>query len=248
MSKLIWVVGASTGIGFELTSQLLKDGHKVIASARSMETIEELQALYPSQLSPLRLDICDRDETSEICGQLIAQGKLPDCIVMCAGTYFPVTADKISEAAISKVMDVNFFGSIRITEHMLPHMKARGSGHLAYVSSIAGYIGLPKALAYGPSKAALINFAEGMRIELADSNIKVQLINPGFVKTPLTAQNKFKMPFLMEVEDAAARIRLGLEKSQFEIKFPKRFTYMLRFIQMLPYALSLKLLSARTNR
>jgi len=131
---------------------------------------------------------------------------------------------------------------------MLPHMKARGSGHLAYVSSIAGYIGLPKALAYGPSKAALINFAEGMRIELADSNIKVQLINPGFVKTPLTAQNKFKMPFLMEVEDAAARIRLGLEKSQFEIKFPKRFTYMLRFIQMLPYALSLKLLSARTNR
>ena len=247
MSELIWVVGASTGIGYELTRQLLRDGHKVIASARRMETIEELQSEHPTHLLPLTLDICDNEATAKACAQLLVDDKLPDRIVVCAGTYFPVTAEKVTEAAISKVMDVNFYGAVRITEHMLPHMREQGSGHLVYVSSIAGYIGLPKALAYGPSKAALINFAEGMRIELAGSNIKVQVVNPGFVKTPLTAQNKFKMPFLMDVEDAAKRIREGMEKRQFEIKFPKRFTYMLRTIQMMPYALSLKILSARTK-
>ncbi len=248
MSELIWVVGASTGIGNELTKQLLKEGHRIIASARHIEPLEELQKDFSTHLVPLRLDVSDAEEVAKICQQLIDQGDLPDRIIMCAGIYFPVTATKVKEASVAKVMDVNFMGCVRITEHMLPHMQSRGTGHLVYVSSIAGYIGLPKALAYGPSKAALINFAEGLRIELANTDIKVQLVNPGFVKTPLTEQNTFKMPFLMEVEDAAGRMQQGMNSSQFEIKFPKRFTYMLRTIQMLPYALSLKLLSARTNR
>jgi len=138
-------------------------------------------------------------------------------------------------------MDINYMGVVNCLQAAVPAYIERRGGHIAVVSSVAGYQGLPNASAYGASKAALINMCEALQPELAACNVKLQLINPGFVRTPLTDLNEFPMPFLMEVEDAAACIIRGLNRNSFEISFPKRFTWLLKFMQILPYSIYLRL-------
>jgi short-subunit dehydrogenase len=159
---------------------------------------------------------------------------VPSCIVHAAGVYSPMHARDLQLDKALQTLDVNLASALKLLSLVLPDLRARRSGHLVFVSSVAGYVGLPNSMAYGASKAGLSNLAESLRIELAPENIKVQLVSPGFVKTRLTKQNDFTMPFLMEVEDAAARIVKGMKSSAFEIHFPRRFSYFMKLLRILP--------------
>ncbi|WP_169570024.1 SDR family NAD(P)-dependent oxidoreductase [Sneathiella limimaris] len=247
MSEHYWIIGASTGIGADLALQLGAEGHTVTISARNEAKLEEVASKYPKQISCLPMDICNELSIESAFSKFEALDKLPDCVVISAGTYSPQTVSHFSLENAEKTMALNYIGTCRILERLLPIFQSRDKGHIALIASVAGYQGLPKSLAYGPTKAALINLAEGLQIELMNSNVKVQVINPGFVKTPLTAQNKFNMPFLMEPEEAARKIAQGLKKDQFEIAFPLPFVLILKTIRLLPYWLSLKLIAKLTS-
>ena len=161
-------------------------------------------------------------------------GEIELC-VSCAGTYSPFSAQDFSAEKFRRIIEVNLMGTVNVLEAVMPAMIARRSGHIAVVSSVAGYRGLPAASAYGASKAALINMCESLKFDLDRANVKLQLVDPGFVETPLTAQNNFKMPFLMKADAAARAFYRGLLSDRFEITFPKRFAWQLKFLRCLPY-------------
>ncbi len=244
----IWIVGASSGIGRELALQYANLGKKVTVSARSTDALKQVKDLKPEHISILPLDVTkSHDVTSAVEHLFQEEQTYPDLVILNAGTYKPMSYTKFSSAFAEETMAVNYMGVVRCIEGILPHYIEQGRGHLVVVSSVAGYQGLPKSLAYGPTKAALINLCEGLNIELGGTGVRVQVVNPGFVKTPLTAGNKFPMPFLMEVEDAAQRIITGIGKDRFEIAFPTRFALILKFIGLLPYSLSLPLIRKMTG-
>ncbi|HNB29106.1 MAG TPA: SDR family NAD(P)-dependent oxidoreductase, partial [Alphaproteobacteria bacterium] len=153
------------------------------------------------------------------------------------GTHKPMPAGQFSAATLRALMEINLFGVAHGLEALLPRMIARGRGRVALVASLAGYSGLPSAAAYGASKAALINLAEAMRPELRANGVVLQVINPGFVRTPLTAKNDFPMPFLIDAADAAEAIRRGLMSDRFEIAFPWLFARLMKLLRALPYRL-----------
>ena len=243
----IWIIGASSGIGREVALQYADIDQPVVISARSEDTLNEIAALNPDFLTPLSLDITNEQSVRLATFQLYADGEGPETVILNAGTYAPMSFDHYSASKAMQVMDVNYYGAVRVLERILPYFIEKRAGKIVVVGSVAGYQGLPLALAYGPSKAALINLCEALRVELMGSGVTVQLVNPGFVKTPLTAGNKFPMPFLMEVKDAAARMIRGIEGEAFEITFPRRFAYILKFVRMLPYAISLPLIRKGTR-
>jgi short-subunit dehydrogenase len=247
-SDAIWIIGASSGIGREVALQYAQKGQPVVISARSADKLDEIADKNPKLIKPLPLDITDEQSVRLKTYELFADGEGPETVILNAGTYAPMSYDHYAAGKAIQVMDVNYFGVVRVIERILPHLIEKRYGKIVIVASVAGYQGLPLALAYGPSKAALINLCEALRVELMGSGVTVQLVNPGFVKTPLTAGNKFPMPFLMEVEDAAARMIKGIEGNAFEITFPRRFAYILKFIRMLPYAISLPLIRKGTGK
>jgi short-subunit dehydrogenase len=152
-----------------------------------------------------------------------------------AGSHRPVYADRFDAADFRELAELNLFGTVSCLAALLPRFIARRSGHIAIVASVAGYSGLPTASAYGMTKAGLINMAEALRPELSALGIKLQVVNPGFVRTPLTDRNEFPMPFLIEPEDAAAAIERGLAGGRFEIAFPRHFVLMMKLLRLLPY-------------
>jgi NAD(P)-dependent dehydrogenase (short-subunit alcohol dehydrogenase family) len=229
--KIVWITGASTGIGREVARQLLAQGVTVAVSARSADKLATLGAhAFP-------LDVTDQDAVAQTARDIEARLGPIDLALFTAGTYAPADPRKIDPRQFAETMAVNYQGVIHGLAAVLPLMQTRGKGHVAWISSVAGYRGLPKAAAYGPTKAALINLAEGLRPELERSGITVSVINPGFVETPLTAQNDFKMPFLMKVEDAARLTIGGLAKGQFEVAYPWPFVTILKIARVLPYRL-----------
>jgi short-subunit dehydrogenase len=157
--------------------------------------------------------------------------------VLNAGTHIPLGAAELTSDSFRKLLDVNVMGAVNGLEAVLPAMRARGRGRIAVVASLSGYRGLPSAAAYGLTKAGLINMCEALRPELELDGVVLQVVNPGFVKTPLTDKNDFEMPFLMELEEAAEAFYRGLQTDRFEIVFPRRFAYILKLLQRLPYAL-----------
>jgi short-subunit dehydrogenase len=230
--KSAWITGASTGIGFHIAKQLAAAGVRVTISARSPERLDEAAA-GNANLVALPLDVTDAGAVAAAAEKIGPQ----DLVIFGAGAYTPVLADKIDVKTFKSTMDVNYLGVVNGVAAVLPGMMARRGGHLAWIASVAGYRGLPKAAAYGPSKAALINFAECLKPELDRAGVALSVINPGFVETPLTAQNDFKMPFLMQPEAAATRVIDGLLKQKFEIAFPRRFAAILKLGRVLPYGL-----------
>ena len=242
----VWVVGASTGIGAATVKLLLARGGRVAVSARSADKLTELVAGHEHALV-LSLDVTD-PTAQRIAHKKIVQrfGGL-DLAILCAGTYSPLRADQFDLATMNHHFTVNFTGVLHGIDAVLPAMLAAGKGHIAIVSSVAGYRGLPNALAYGPSKAALINLAESMYIDLHDRGLGVSVINPGFVETPLTAQNTFTMPALISPEEAAREILSGLEKGEFETHFPKRFTRAVKALGLLPDAVYFKAVKKGTG-
>lgn len=233
--RRIWLVGASTGIGAALARALLARGAKVAVSARSAGRLRALVAGRGEALV-LPLDVTQPDDFSGAHARIVKAWGGVDLAVYLAGTYQPTRAWELTVERAREHVEANLMGAYHMLPAVLPDMLARGSGGVALVSSVAGYRGLPKSLCYGPTKAALINLAEGLYLDLAPKGIGVYVINPGFVATPLTAQNEFKMPALLTPEDAAAEIVRGLERGRFEIHFPRRFTAWLKLLRLLPYA------------
>ncbi|MBS7808644.1 SDR family NAD(P)-dependent oxidoreductase [Variovorax sp. PCZ-1] len=237
--KRAWLVGASTGIGRATAVALHMAGAKVIVSARSASPLQELTAQYPG-LQTLQLDATDEAGVKAAANKLVAEGGL-DLMMYCAGIYQPLRAQELKSSIMAQHMQVNYIGAAYVTEAVLPAMLRAKRGHLSYVSSVAGFRGLPKSLAYGPTKAAMINMAEALYIDLHDEGLGVSVINPGFVETPLTSQNTFRMPALIKPEQAAREIISGWEAGKFEMHFPKRFTAWLKLMRSAPHGLYFKM-------
>jgi short-subunit dehydrogenase len=237
--KRVWLVGASTGIGRATAELLHAKGSHVIVSARSAAPLQELAAQCAG-LQTVQLDATDEAAVNAAAAQLQSTGAL-DMVMYCAGIYQPLRAQEMKSAIMAQHMQVNYLGAVYVTQAVLPTMLAAKRGHLSYVSSVAGFRGLPKALAYGPTKAAMINMAEALYIDLHDEGLGVSIINPGFVDTPLTSQNTFRMPALITPAQAAIEIVSGWEKGKFEMHFPKRFTAWLKFMRSAPDSLYFKM-------
>lgn len=231
--RTVWIVGASSGIGQATAQALLAQGARVVVSARNAPALQAFANARPS-CRALALDATDGAAVQQAAAELLAQGPL-DCVVYCAGHYEPMRADKLNICALKRHCDVNYLGALYLLDAVLPAMRARGQGHFSLVGSVAGYGGLPNSLAYGPTKAALINLAEALYLDLHPLGLGVSIINPGFVQTPLTAQNDFAMPALLTPAQAAQAILKGWASGRFEIHFPKRFTLWLKLLRVLPY-------------
>ncbi|MFZ1816030.1 MAG: SDR family NAD(P)-dependent oxidoreductase [Rhizobiaceae bacterium] len=229
----VWVTGASTGIGEALVRRLDGTGPAVAASARSADRLKSL-AMQGARIADYPIDVTDASAV-EMCVKAIeaAQGPI-DLAVLNAGAWTLMDTDEIDLQGIRLGVEVNYMGVIHSLMAVLPGMLARGGGHIAITASVSGYRGLPKAVAYGPMKSALINLAETLKCELAPRGITVSLINPGFVDTPMTQRNPFPMPELISADEAAVQILAGLEKRKFEIAFPSRFAAAMKLLRILP--------------
>jgi len=235
--RRVWIVGASTGIGAALAEDLLAKGAKVAVSARKREPLEAMAAKHGGNVAVLPLDINDAPALAAATQQIVARWGGLDLLVLMAGDYAPMRAYELDLEVARRMIQTNIQGYLNGLAPVIPLMMKQGSGTMCLVSSVAGFRGLPKSLIYGPTKAAIINLAETMYMDLSDKGLGVCVVNPGFVRTPLTSGNEFKMPALIEPEEAAREIVRGLEKGHFEIHFPKRFTGWLKLIRHLPYTL-----------
>lgn len=239
----VWLIGAASGIGAALARALHQRGARVAVSARRAAVLEELVAsLAAERACALPLDITDSASVAAAEQALVARWGGYDLVIMLAGHYLPQTIAAFSLADARLTLDTNLGGVYNVLEAVLPRLRAARRGGLVLVSSVAGYRGLPRSLAYGPSKAALNNLAEALYLELKDEGVAVTLINPGFVRTPLTASNPFPMPALIEAAEAADAIIAGLARGAFEIHFPRRFTCVMKALALLPASLYLPLL------
>lgn len=246
----VWITGGGTGIGRELALAYAKRGATVWISGRREAVLQQVVADTSDcrgSISTLVLDVTDAQACEKVCEQLWVQSGGLDRIILNAGDHREMPASEFNQQTVEHLMDVNFFGVTRIIQHLLPYLHRQG-GQLAVVASLAGYRGLPLAAAYGASKAALINLTEALRVELEGGLVDLRLINPGFVRTPLTDRNAFEMPSLIEPEEAAARIIEGLDGKRFEIRFPTLFAATLRLLSMLPYGVYLSLIKRITSK
>ncbi len=228
----VWLIGASTGIGEATASALHALGAKVVVSARKAQALDAFVQAHPGSRA-LALDVTNAQAVQAASAQLLAHGPL-DCVVYCAGHYHAMRAFAMDVPDMQRHMDVNYTGALQVLNAVLPAMLARGAGHISLVGSVAGFRGLPNSLAYGPTKAALINLAETLYLDLHDKGLGVSIINPGFVQTPLTANNQFEMPALLTPTQAAQAIVKGWGRGAFEIHFPKRFTLWMKALRLLP--------------
>lgn len=248
----IWILGASGGIGAALSVALAQHGARLVLSGRRIEALQETASacLATSVGAPalvLPLDITDTAAIETALLQIKAHWGGIDLVIVNAGTYEATRAHELTPAVIDQVLGTNLLAPMRATAAILPTLihsdssaatKLRG---IAFVSSVAGYRGLPRSLTYGPGKAGLISFAESLWQDLNPMGLNVWLINPGFVRSRLTDRNDFKMPALIEPQVAAQAIINGLERGEFEIHFPKRFTYLMKLMQLLPIGWYLRL-------
>jgi NAD(P)-dependent dehydrogenase (short-subunit alcohol dehydrogenase family) len=231
----VWLIGASTGIGRATAAALHACGAQVIVSARDARALQAFVADYPGSIA-LPLDVTDAPAMRQAHDQALQparHGQL-DLVLYCAGHYHPMRAADFNLADARRHLQVNYEGVLFLLDALLPTLRRQGHGHLSLVASVAGLRGLPKALAYGPTKAALINLAETLYLDLHPIGVGVSLINPGFVQTPLTAGNDFAMPALLTPEQAAQAMIEGWEAGRFDIHFPRRFTLWLKLARHLP--------------
>jgi NAD(P)-dependent dehydrogenase (short-subunit alcohol dehydrogenase family) len=247
---IAWISGASSGIGRALALKLAGDGYKVAVTARDHEKLAELQAEasdLPGNIIVLDGDVTNAEDMEHVLASIEYEHGALALAVFNAGVYFPVHAEELKLSDFEQSFAVNLQGVVNCLIPTVRHMKAKGQGQIAVVSSISGYGGLPTSAAYGATKAALINMAESLKFDLDKMGIRIQLINPGFVDTPAIKKNKFSMPSLVSVEEAAEQISAGLKSQRFEITFPKRFTYMMKLVNFLPYGLYFWLVNRSTG-
>lgn len=243
--KHVWITGASSGLGEYTARQLAQQGCIVSISARRHERLEAIAGEHPN-IFTYPADVTDPEAMKIIVAQMEADHGPVELAVFSSGAWFPGSMGEVKVGDFARTIDVNVIGVANALQAVLPQMVERGTGHVAWVSSVSGYIGLPNSTAYSASKAALISMAESLYVELRRKGITVSVINPGFVRTALTDKNKFPMPFLMEPEDAATKIVAGLKKRKFEIAFPWQMVMILKTLRILPYRLSLALINRFT--
>jgi short-subunit dehydrogenase len=246
----VWVTGASSGIGKDLCKLLCAMGITVMASARSTNKLAQLLEEtkdYQGTLILAPIDITDDKAIKELLATWVNCNTFPDLAILNAGTHDPFSAHEFCSSRAKSLIDINLYGTINCLDPLLRYYHQQNSGHIAIISSAAGYTGLPTAAAYGASKAALINLCESLYLDLMKTNIKLQLITPGFVKTPLTDRNQFSMPSIISSTQAAQFIVNGLKTNAFEIRFPKVFMYTLSLLKLLPYSLYFKVISRITQ-
>ncbi len=239
---IIWITGASTGIGRELARQYAEQGHSVYATARNETNLSSLADQtrdYEGSVTALVGDVGDPERMRAVFDAVCDRSGVPDLVILNAGTHKPTSATSFVLEDHQKLMDINYTGVLNGLNAALPLLLSRGSGQIAVVASVAGYRGLPRAGAYGASKAALINLCESMQPELKAEGVDLRLVCPGFVKTPLTDLNEFPMPFLMPVEDAVRAMIKGLRSSKFQIVFPWRMGVTMQLLRQMPNRLFL---------
>lgn len=231
--QVVWLVGASSGIGRAVATALHAQGAIVYVSARNAQTLDEWVALHPGSVA-LPLDVTQIEAVRAAAQQILARHPL-DLVLYCAGHYRALRATEFDLAEMLKHESINYVGALHVLDALLPALRAQRSGHISLVSSVAGFRGLPQGLAYGPTKAALINLAETLYLDLHELGLGVSVVNPGFVETQLTAKNQFRMPALITPEQAATEMLAGWAAGEFEIHYPRRFTRWLKLLRVLPY-------------
>ncbi len=231
--KCVWITGASTGIGRELALLLAREGATVAVSARSEDKLKEMQALHPA-IKPYPLDVMDADRVAQVFAAIERDLGPVDLAVLNAGIWQPMLVSDFSADKAKTSMGVNYFGVLHALEPAMRAMTARGRGHIGIVSSVAGYRGLMKGAAYSPTKAALISLCEALYPSLKHKGVKLTVINPGFVKTPMTDVNTFPMPFIVPVEEAVQTIADGLARGKYEIVFPFGMALLMKTLRIVP--------------
>lgn len=232
--KHIWIIGASSGIGRALAFELAAQGAILVLSARSEDKLQALRQELGGAHIVLSLDVSDEEAVVKAAQSITHI----DSVIFMAAIYEPAPLSKLQIKSVHKMVNINLNGAFNIVHAVLPIMKAQAEGQIVLCGSVAGYRGLPKGQPYSATKAAVINLAESLRAEEPYLDIKV--INPGFVRTPLTNKNDFKMPMMIEPEEAAKTIARELQTGCFEIHFPKRFTFLMKFLAVLPSFLYFK--------
>jgi NAD(P)-dependent dehydrogenase (short-subunit alcohol dehydrogenase family) len=240
LPQTVWITGGGSGIGRTLARSFAGDGHVVAISGRNGTTLAETAAANPGVIHCHPLDVTDSGAAERAVAAIEDRVGPIDIAVLNAGTYTPVWVEGFDARAFRRMIETNLIGVGNTIAPLLESMRRRGRGTIVIVASVAGYAGLPGAAAYGASKAALINMAEALYPDARQHGIRIAVVCPGFVETPLTAQNDHEMPFLMPVEEACRRIRRGLESGRFEIAFPRRFVLLLKLARRLPYSLYIR--------
>ncbi len=228
--KRYWLVGASEGLGREVAFCLSRAGAEVIVSARSEDRLKELVEELPGKASYITVDVADRDAVEKAAAEA---GEL-DGVVYLAGVYWPMKASEWDNEKADLMGEINYLGGSRVVGAVIGGMIERGHGHIVLTGSLSGFRGLPGAIGYSASKAGLMALAESMQADLRTSDIKVQVINPGFIKTRLTDKNDFTMPFIMEPEDAAKEFFDHMNTDTFKKSFPMVFSWVFRLSQLMP--------------
>ena len=247
MKKVIWITGGGTGIGKAVAIKFANQGWKVAISGRRENILKEVEDINPN-IKSFPLDVNDKGKCFEIMKNIKEEFGDIDICFFSTGTWDPKKEREIDVAQIEKVFKVNFFGTLNCIKSVEDHFRNRKNGIITIVSSIAGYKGLPNSTGYGPSKAALNNLAESLYFDFGRYNVRVCLVSPGFIKTPMTDKNDFKMPFLKTPEYSADKIYDGLINSnKFEIHFPKSLTLILKFFKIIPDRLYFYLIKKMTK-
>jgi short-subunit dehydrogenase len=232
--KTIWITGGSTGIGKALAIKFASKGWNVAVSARREELLNELSDQYEN-ISAFPLDVTDKQKCAEVFDQIKKKYEDIDICFFSTGTWNPKKEKEIDVEQIEEVFKINFFGTVNTIKAVEQYFRDRKKGTITIVSSIAGYRGLPNSTGYGPSKSALNNLAESLYFDFKRFGVRVCLVSPGFIKTPMTDKNDFKMPFIKTTDYAANKIYDGLiNKNVFEIHFPKALTITLKILSFLP--------------
>ena len=245
--KKIWITGASSGIGKAVAEKFAAEGWMVAASARRQEILNKMAENQNIFAYPL--DVTQKENVTKTFNNIIEDFKNVDVCLFCSGTYDPKLEQEINIEQNKFVMETNYFGVLKCIKAVETYFKNKKSGQISIVSSVAAYRGLPNSSGYGPSKAALTNLTESIYFDFKKHNVKISLVSPGFIKTPLTDKNEFPMPFIRSPEFAADKIFQGLTKKNiFEIHFPLGLTLTLKFLRILPYKLYLFLIDKFVKR
>ena len=245
--KKIWITGASSGIGKAVAEKFASEGWMVAASARRQEILNKMAENQNIFAYPL--DVTQKENVTKTFNKIIEDFKNVDICLFCSGTYDPKLEQEINIEQNKFVMETNYFGVLNCIKAVETYFKNKKSGQISIVSSVAAYRGLPNSSGYGPSKAALTNLTESIYFDFKKHNVKISLVSPGFIKTPLTDKNEFPMPFIRSPEFAADKIFQGLTKKNiFEVHFPLGLTLTLKFLRILPYKLYLFLIDKFVKR
>jgi NAD(P)-dependent dehydrogenase (short-subunit alcohol dehydrogenase family) len=236
-NQVIWIVGGSSGIGLALAEGLLEQGCRVVVSARRIDPLRDLAARFPEHVQLVPVDVTEPKTLSDGLAMLLERWGQLDRVILNAADYAPMSLDDFDAALFERLMRINFMGVINGIDAVRGHFLAQGAGEIIVTASVAGFRGLPNAAPYGATKAALINMAESLAPEFAQRGVALRVINPGFVRTPLTDKNDFEMPGIIEPQEAARLIIRKLNRSGFELLIPTGFGLVMKLIRILPYRL-----------